>query len=43
LEEGKTIDIITARATPVKHNALAKKNENITHGKESPGGISFLS
>lgn len=25
-EEGKPIDIITARATPIKHNALAKKN-----------------
>jgi hypothetical protein len=25
-EEGKTKDIVTARATPIKANALAKKN-----------------
>ena len=25
-EEGKTKDIVTARATPIKSNALAKKN-----------------
>ena len=25
-EEGKTTDIVTARATPIKSNALAKKN-----------------
>ena len=25
-DEGKNTDIVTARATPIKHNALAKKN-----------------
>ena len=26
MDEGKTKDIVTARATPIKANALAKKN-----------------
>jgi hypothetical protein len=32
-DERKNKEIITARATPIKHNALAKKNLNTTNRK----------
>ena len=32
-DERKNIEIVTARATPIKHNALAKKNLNTTNRK----------
>jgi len=32
-DEGKNKDIVTARATPVKHNALANKNITTTSRK----------
>jgi hypothetical protein len=49
-EEGKSKDIVTARATPIKSNALARKNlstaRKLTHSLQSPnlhlraGGVS---
>ena len=39
-EEGKSKDIVTARATPIKSNALARKNlstaRKLTHNLQSP-------
>ncbi len=35
-DEGKNQDIVTARATPIKHNALAKKNQLTTHESSVP-------
>lgn len=39
-EEGKSKDIVTARATPIKSNALARKNlstaRKLSHNLQSP-------